>query len=174
MPGDPGLGAQAFGRVGVDKADRRISYRLAGADDPHRSRRAGPRLCPPYSSANDPVNLAAFVAQNAVSGFSPLLIAAALRAELASARPPPLIDVRSAEEWRGGHLRGARHLELNDLRGRAGELNRDRRIAVYWRSGSRAHPALRILKGLGLEDVVNVTGGVLGLEAEGGFEWEKA
>jgi rhodanese-related sulfurtransferase len=59
---------------------------------------------------------------------------------------------------------------VDDLRDRFETLPRDRRLALYCRSGYRAHLALRILRGLGFTDVVNVTGGWLGIEAEGGFD----
>ncbi len=53
-------------------------------------------------------------------------------------------------------------------------LPRHRPVYVYCRSGFRAHLAVRILKELGFEDVVNVTGGELSMRAEGGFDWERA
>ena len=42
------------------------------------------------------------------------------------------------------------------------------------RSGFRAHLALRTLKELGFADVVNVTGGWLSMQAEGGLETEES
>jgi rhodanese-related sulfurtransferase len=128
---------------------------------------------PPYSSANDPVNLAAFVGQNDLSGFSPLVTAAGLKAELASAAPPLVLDVRTLGEWGKGHLAGARHLPVDDLRFELDSLPRDRRLAVHCRSGFRAHLAVRLLKEAGFRDVVNVTGGWLSMEAEGGFQVEE-
>jgi rhodanese-related sulfurtransferase len=129
---------------------------------------------PPYSSANDPVNVAAFVGQNDLSGFSPLVTAAELHAALAGATPPLVLDVRTDAEWAAGHLRGAVHVPVDDLRSRWETLSRDRRVAVHCKSGFRAHLALRILKERGFPDVVNVTGGWLAMQAEGGFEVEAA
>ncbi|HET6439450.1 MAG TPA: FAD-dependent oxidoreductase [Anaeromyxobacter sp.] len=168
------LGAQAFGRAGVDKRIDVLATALHGAMTVDDLAELDLAYAPPYSSANDPVNLVAFVAQNDVSGFGRLVTAPALRVELASPRPPLVLDVRSGGEWRDGHVRGAVHIPVDDLRRRAGELPRERRIAVYCRSGFRAHLALRILKELGFEDVANVTGGSLSMEAEGGFDWERA
>ena len=127
---------------------------------------------PPYSSANDPVNLAAFVAENDLSGFSPLVTAAQLKAELAGPKPPLVLDVRTLGEWSRGHLKGALHLPVDDLRWELAQLPRDRRIVLHCRSGFRAHLALRILRENGFTDVANVTGGWVSLELEGGFDVE--
>ena len=115
---------------------------------------------PPYSSANDPVNLAAFVGRE-----RPLRLRArssprrSSRPSWPRPTPPLVLDVRTAGEWRKGHLRGARAPPVDDLRATLAELPRDRRIALYCRSGFRAHLALRILKEHGYRDVANVTGG---------------
>ena len=45
---------------------------------------------------------------------------------------------------------------------------------MHCRSGFRAHLAVRILKEHGFADVVNLTGGWVSLEAEGGFDVEKS
>jgi rhodanese-related sulfurtransferase len=127
---------------------------------------------PPYSSANDPVNVAAFVAENDLSGFSPLVTAAQLKAELASPTPPLVLDVRNRGEWAKGALRGATRIPVDELRSELETLPRDRRIVVHCRSGFRAHLALRILQARGFRNVANVTGGWLSMELEGGFEVE--
>jgi rhodanese-related sulfurtransferase len=129
---------------------------------------------PPYSSANDPVNMAAFVGQNDLSGFSPLITAAELKTALASAEPLVLLDVRTLSEFERSHLAGALNISVDELRFELESVPRDRRIAVYCRSGYRGHLALRILKGQGFPDVVNVTGGYLSLLAEGGFALEES
>ena len=164
------LGAQAFGRAGVDKRIDVLATALQGELTLGDLAELDLAYAPPYSSANDPVNIAAFVAENDVSGDAPLITAAELRVALAGAAPPLVLDVRSAEEWKAGHLRGALHVPVDDVRGRSETLPRDRRLAVYCRSGYRAHLALRALRGIGFADIVNVTGGWLALEAQGGFD----
>jgi NADPH-dependent 2,4-dienoyl-CoA reductase/sulfur reductase-like enzyme/rhodanese-related sulfurtransferase len=167
------LGAQAFGRAGVDKRIDVVATALHGRMTLQDLAELDLAYAPPYSSANDPLNLAAFVGENDRTGFSPAITAAALREELASPRPPLVLDVRTAGEWKEGHVRGAVHLPVDEVRARWETLPRDRRIAVHCRSGFRAHLALRTLRALGFEDVVNVTGGFLSMQAEGGFEWEQ-
>jgi len=168
------LGAQAFGHAGVEKRIDVAAVALAARMTVHDVAELDLAYAPPYGSANDPVNVAAFVAGNDVTGFAPLVTAAALQAELAGPNPPLVLDVRTAAEWAAGHLRGALHVPVDDLRARWETLPRGRRVALHCKSGFRAHLALRILKERGFADVVNVTGGWQAMQAQGGFDVERA
>lgn len=72
-----------------------------------------------------------------------------------------LLDVRSPSEWEGGHVPGARHYYVGDLRkgvdGVAG-FKRDQPVAVYCDSGYRASLAASVLERHGFRDVRNVPG----------------
>jgi NADPH-dependent 2,4-dienoyl-CoA reductase/sulfur reductase-like enzyme/rhodanese-related sulfurtransferase len=166
------LGAQAFGREGVEKRIDVIATALAGKLGLHDLAELDLAYAPPYSSANDPVNLAAFVGENDLSGASPIITAAELKASLASPAPPALVDVRTLREFEQGHVKGALHLPVDDVRFELSSIPKDRPIVLYCRSGYRAHLALRTLRGHGFTQVVNVTGGYLSIVAEGGFEVE--
>jgi NADPH-dependent 2,4-dienoyl-CoA reductase/sulfur reductase-like enzyme/rhodanese-related sulfurtransferase len=168
------LGAQAFGHAGVEKRIDVVATALQGELGLEDLAELDLAYAPPYSSANDPVNLAAFVAQNDVSGFSPIVTAEALRAALAAGEPAPyVLDVRTAKEFQRSHLRGAVNVPVDDLRQRWETLPRDRRIWIVCRSGFRGHLALRILRDRGFDDVVNVTGGHLSIVAAGGLALEE-
>jgi rhodanese-related sulfurtransferase len=173
-PGGRLLGAQAFGHAGVEKRIDVLATALHGEMTVHDLAELDLAYAPPYSSANDPVNLAAFIAGNDLSGFSPVVTAARLKAELAGPRPPLVLDVRTLGEWGRGHLKGARHLPVDDVRWELEQLPRDRRIVLHCRSGFRAHLALRTLKESGFGDVANLTGGWVSMELEGGFDVERA
>lgn len=166
------LGGQAFGHAGVEKRIDVLATALHGKMTVHDLAELDLSYAPPYSSANDPVNLVAFVAENDLSGFSRLITAAELRQALAADRPPRVIDVRSNKEFARAHLAGALHIPVDELRARVKELPNDRPLVVYCRSGFRAHLALRILAQRGFSDVRNLTGGWVSLEDEGGFEIE--
>jgi NADPH-dependent 2,4-dienoyl-CoA reductase/sulfur reductase-like enzyme/rhodanese-related sulfurtransferase len=168
------LGAQAFGHAGVEKRIDVLATALHAGMTVHQLAELDLAYAPPYSSANDPVNLAAFVAENDLSGFSPLLTAAQLKAELAGPKPPLLLDVRTLGEWSRGHLAGAQLLPVDDVRWELAQLPRDRRIVLYCHTGFRAHLALRTLKENGFRDLANLTGGWVSLELEGGFDVEGA
>lgn len=166
------LGAQAFGHEGVEKRIDVLATALAGKLSLDDLAELDLAYAPPYSSANDPVNLAAFIGQNDISGYSPLVTAARARQELASADPPVLLDVRTLREFEQGHVKGALHIPVDDVRFELGAIPKDRRILVHCRSGFRAHLALRILRQAGFTEVANITGGYLSMVSEGGFELE--
>jgi NADPH-dependent 2,4-dienoyl-CoA reductase/sulfur reductase-like enzyme/rhodanese-related sulfurtransferase len=168
------LGAQAFGQAGVDKRIDVLATALQGELTLHDLAGLDLAYAPPYSSANDPVNLVAFVGLNDISGFARLVTARQLAAELSSAAPPLVLDVRTPPEFKKSHLRGALHVPVDELRERLGEVPRGRRIAVYCRGGPRSHVAIRILKANGFQDLVNVTGGQLSMQVEPGLAWERA
>ena len=74
------------------------------------------------------------------------------------ARDLQIVDVRSPREWKNGHVPGARHIFLPDLRKRIGELDRLKATAVYCGSGYRASIATSIMKPAGFEKLWNVPG----------------
>ncbi len=168
------LGAQAFGHAGVEKRIDVLATALHGRMSVHDLAELDLSYAPPYSSANDPVNLAAFIAENDLSAYAPLVTAAQLKAELAGPTPPLLVDVRTLGEWGKGHLTGALHLPVDDVRFELAQLPRDRRLVLHCRSGFRAHLALRTLLENGFKDVANVTGGWVSIGLEGGFDVEGA
>jgi len=69
-----------------------------------------------------------------------------------------LLDVRSPDEWKGGHIPDARHIFLGELREKLGELDKRKPTAVYCDSGYRASIATSILKQEGFDCVCNVPG----------------
>ena len=77
-----------------------------------------------------------------------------------------LLDVRSAAEFRPGHLPGALNIPHTELRQRLGEIPRDRPLLVYCASGFRSYLALRLLRQSGWPDVRSLSGGLSTLQLE--------
>ncbi len=69
-----------------------------------------------------------------------------------------IFDVRSPGEWKGGHIPGAEHLFLPDLREKASKHDKSKPTAVYCDSGYRASLAASMLKQEGFTDVRNIPG----------------
>jgi len=69
-----------------------------------------------------------------------------------------VVDVRSPGEWKRGHVPGARHIFVPELRNRMNELDRNKLTAVYCGSGYRASIATSILKPEGFKELWNVPG----------------
>jgi rhodanese-related sulfurtransferase len=98
--------------------------------------------------------------------------AAALLAELHYSSPPrlgllhadphpgnfQLLDVRGPGEWNRGHIPGAQHFFLPQLREKSSTLDKSKPTAVYCASGYRASLAASILKQEGFTNVSNVPG----------------
>jgi hydroxyacylglutathione hydrolase len=70
-----------------------------------------------------------------------------------------LIDVRRRHEWGAGHIPGARWVEVNELPAAAAQLERDRPIVLYCRSGSRSELAADALRSGGF-DAQALAGGI--------------
>jgi NADPH-dependent 2,4-dienoyl-CoA reductase/sulfur reductase-like enzyme/rhodanese-related sulfurtransferase len=169
------LGAQAFGEEGAEKRIDVFAAALQGRLTLQDLAEMDLCYAPPFSSANDPLNMAALVGQNDANGYSPLITAPALRAKLRSPREderPVVLDVRNLNEYETSHFKGALHIPVDELRFRLEEVPRGASIVVYCRSGFRSHLALRILKAKGFGDVRNLTGGYITALAHGGFEIE--
>ncbi len=76
-----------------------------------------------------------------------------LAAELRSPRPPAILDVRSEEEWRAGHLPGATWIPLGDLGRRLGDLPQVP-TWVHCQAGYRASVAASLLDRAGVPVVL--------------------
>jgi NADPH-dependent 2,4-dienoyl-CoA reductase/sulfur reductase-like enzyme/rhodanese-related sulfurtransferase len=168
------LGAQAFGDAGVEKRIDAAAVALQGRLTLHDLAEVDLAYAPPYGSANDPLNVAAFVGENDLSGYSPLASAIELQRLLAgpAADRPVVLDVRNLNEFEAGHLVGALNIPMDELRFRLDEVPRGRPIVVHCRSGFRSHLALRILKENRWTDVRNLSGSWVAITALGGFAIE--
>ena len=69
-----------------------------------------------------------------------------------------ILDVRSPGEWKDGHIPGAQHTFLPDLRKKVAELDREKPTAVYCDSGYRASIGTSILKQEDFKCVCNIPG----------------
>ncbi len=71
-----------------------------------------------------------------------------------------LVDVRQPVELRTGRIRGSVSIPLGQLRGRLGELERDRQVAFLCHSGARSSRATSLAIKAGY-NAVNVRGGMM-------------
>jgi NADPH-dependent 2,4-dienoyl-CoA reductase/sulfur reductase-like enzyme/rhodanese-related sulfurtransferase len=171
------LGAQAFGGEGTEKRIDVVAMALLAGLGVHDLAELDLAYAPPFSSANDPLNLAAFAAENDLSGYAPLETAAQLKKAVADSKDGGkvmvMIDARNRNEFAAGHLRGAINIPVDELRFSLEQVPKGVAIHLHCLSGYRSHLALRILAGNGFKDIRNVAGGWKAIEAEGGFETER-
>ena len=157
------LGCQMVGREGVDK--RMDVVATAMRLDAHVTELADLELAyaPPFSSAKDPVNVLGYMAEDLLNGT-----AKSVDWEEALNRDydrSVLLDVRTAREAEAGRVNGSVNIPVDELRGRMGELDKDKKLYVYCGIGLRGYVACRMLTQAGF-DAVNVAGGYTSYTAQ--------
>ena len=73
---------------------------------------------------------------------------------------PQLVDVRSDDEVRRGHIEGATHIPMPMIPVRVGELDPSRPVVVYCASGGRSAQVAYYLLRNGYSEVYNLQGGI--------------
>jgi rhodanese-related sulfurtransferase len=77
-----------------------------------------------------------------------------------------LIDVREPYEYEAGHVKGARHVPLEELAAFAQEVDPERPLIFVCRIGGRSAMATDAFRGAGF-DAYDLSGGVLAWERAG-------
>jgi len=90
----------------------------------------------------------------------PSLDAVELSEKLKNGKHPLVLDVRQPDEYRTGHIAGAKLVPLSDLNIKMQSLPRNREIVCVCASGNRSHTATRALADVGY-DAHNMKGGML-------------
>ncbi|HET9957029.1 MAG TPA: FAD-dependent oxidoreductase [Polyangiaceae bacterium] len=147
------LGAQAAGGAGVDKRLDVIATLLHFGGTLEDLAALDLAYAPQFSSAKDPVHMAAFVAQNDRQRLCPSTDEVP--------RGVQLLDVRTRPEFERGALPNAVNIPLDELRERLGELDPHEPVVVYCEVGIRGYAATRILLQRGFRHVQNLKGGYL-------------
>ena len=95
------------------------------------------------------------------------LSTAALAEQLASPKPPILIDVRTEDEWGAKRIDGSLNIPLNRLTKRLGEVPSGRPVVVHCAGGYRSSIAASLLARHHAGSVADLAGGVAAWEAAG-------
>ena len=148
------LGAQAVGGQGVDKRIDIIATAMHFQGTVNQLAQLDLAYAPPFSSAKDPVHMAAFVAEN------DLLQAPSVLPPTAELDGFQVVDVRTTAEQQRLPLPGAVPIPIDELADRLTELDPERPTVVVCHSGKRAHVGACRLLGEGFEQVYNLSGGM--------------
>lgn len=89
-----------------------------------------------------------------------------LQTELASSRPPLVLDVRREKEWQEHHIEGSLNIPLNKLLQRRKEIPQDKNIVIHCAAGFRSSIAASLLRLHGIAKAPDLIGGIAA--------WDKA
>lgn len=84
-----------------------------------------------------------------------------------SETPHILIDIRSAQEFAGGHIEGAQNIPLSKLPKKLDKLSKDQPVVVVCRNGVRGREAVDMLQSAGF-NASNLVGGIMNWRKDGG------
>ncbi|MGA9406928.1 MAG: FAD-dependent oxidoreductase [Bacteroidota bacterium] len=154
------LGGQAYGEAGVEKRIDVLATVLQGNMTLEDLSELDLAYAPPYNSANDPLNLAAFVGLNHIANFSPLKTPSETLDELRS-NGGIILDVRTVGEQSKAPLYNALQIPADEIRDRIDDIPKEKIIYILSKDGFLGHTTLQILKANGWTRVFNIAGGYL-------------
>lgn len=151
------IGAQIAGYEGVDKRIDVLAAAIRAGMTADKLAELELAYAPPYSSAKDPVNMAGFMIENLetekVAQFHWNDVE-----KLKCDGSMTLIDVRTAEEFDSGHIKGFFNIPVDELREHIEEFDIKKPVYVVCQSGLRSYIACCILSQHGFE-CYNLSGG---------------
>jgi NADPH-dependent 2,4-dienoyl-CoA reductase/sulfur reductase-like enzyme/rhodanese-related sulfurtransferase len=153
------LGAQCCGGAGVERRIDILATAISGGLGIEDLEQLDLCYSPPVGSAKDIAILAGFSGSNVRRGIMPYISPAEFSDFLKANKAAAVVDVRTTREYLKGHLEGAVHIPLDELRGRTEEVPLDGPVLVYCQSGHRSYIAQQMLMNLGRTDVRNLIGG---------------
>ncbi len=152
------LGAQAYGEEGVEKRVDVLAVAVQGRMTVNDIAELDLAYAPPFNTANDPVNVAAFVAQNALSGYSPT-VSPSEALGLIGQQQAVVLDVRTVGEQAKAPFQAVVHVPADEVRDRLQEVPKGRPLLILSKDGFLGHTTLQILKANGWTDVRSIAGG---------------
>ncbi len=148
------LGAQIIGFDGVDKRIDTIATSLYFKATIYDLTKIELAYAPPYSSAKDPVNMAAYAATNIYEQKTTPITLEELKQNLSQYK---VIDVREPIEI-STHEFDSVNIPLSQIRNRLNELNKEQEYIIFCAVGLRGYLTERILKQNGFK-ARNLLGG---------------
>lgn len=159
------LGGQTAGYKGADKRLDVIATAAAAKLTVNELADVDFAYSPPIGTANDALNMAAYTAENKLSGYSPSVTVSEIDDLLAN-KTSVIIDVRDYFAFEKNHVQGAQHMPIDLLSDQLHTLPKEKLIVIYDETGKKGHQALRTLIGAGFTQVVNVSGGYISLQRQ--------
>lgn len=159
------LGGQTAGYKGADKRLDVIATAVASKLTVADLADIDFAYSPPIGTANDALNMAAYTAENKMSGFSQSVTVTQLDA-FVTGKKVEYIDVRDVFAFEKSHIKGAKNIPLELLADSLETISDNKYILIYDETGKKGHQALRTLMGAGFKNVVNISGGHISLQRQ--------
>ncbi len=154
------LGAQATGAGAGDKRIDVAAMAITAGMTVDQLANADLCYAPPYAPAMDNIITAANVARNKLDGRMAGVSSAEVHRMMNDKADFVLLDVRSPAEYEQMRLPGATLIPLGALRGRLGELPKDKEIVAFCKVSLRGYEAALLLNTAGFEKVRVMDGGI--------------
>ena len=152
------LGAQIVGFDGVDKRCDVLATAIRAGMTAKDLTELELCYAPPFGSAKDPVNFVGYVIENTLTGKVKNFFWNDVE-KLPRDGSVTLLDVRTdLERENGQYIEGFIHIPVDELRARAGELDKSKPVYIHCRTGLRSYVACCMLAGMGF-DCYNLSGG---------------
>ena len=119
------------------------------------------------ASTEKPSNVPASAAQNEIKQIS-----VQQAKDAVGAKDTQFIDVRTDEEYAGGHAPKAANFPLDALEKDLAKLDKDQPVYVICQTGRRSQKGAEILQKAGFKSIYNINGGTSAWESAG-FPTEK-
>ncbi len=157
------LGGQTAGYKGADKRLDVLAAATAAKLTIHDIADVDFAYSPPIGTANDALNMAAYTAENKLSGFSPSITVSELD-NYVEGKNPIYLDVRDVFAFKKSHIEGAVNMPLEVLSQQLKTIPKNCPVIIYDETGKKGHQAIRTLIGAGFKDVTNISGGHTSLQ----------
>lgn len=152
------FGAQAVGEDGVDKRIDIIATAIKGNLKVQELQEIEITYAPPYNSAKDLVNIAGYAAENILSRDLKVINYDEFN-DFVKENNAVVLDLRTPQEHGRGNIENSVNINVDELRERINELDKDQTYVIYCQVGLRGYLANRILRNNGFNNVVNLQGG---------------
>lgn len=84
-----------------------------------------------------------------------------------------ILDVRSPEEFKAGHVPGSRNIPHDQVASHVSELGKFKKIFLHCQMGGRAKMAAAVLEGAGLQNIVCISDAGMKAWMDAGLPVEK-
>jgi rhodanese-related sulfurtransferase len=81
-------------------------------------------------------------------------------------KAPVILDIRTPDEFKEGHLKGAKNIDFfeDSFEAEVAKLDKDKNYLVHCKSGGRSTKSLKVFKKLGFKNIYHLDGGFIAWE----------